>query len=156
VLSVLFDRGTTPDISYVDALRNYWTPICAVADIKPMSGIQRLSDLPRKQVIHPLEYWSIRLVSTDEVITSHPIVDDCLTKAEQLGIPFAWYLYIEQHITPPQIVVLKPETVYETEEVVRYYIPKPEPKPYDPALIGLIQAGEDIGVPFFIGYWLHK
>lgn len=149
-LSTIFERELSqPDMTYIDALRERWREPAIQAGFFPLAGTIKVSELPRKFIIHPLEYWSLERVSLRELerFAVPQEAREKLNRASGSGMPVKWLLWAEQHVTPPEIKYHQ-ETIYKVKKVY-------QPKPYDPALIALLKGGEDIGIPYVVHCWLH-
>ncbi len=147
-LSPLFERDlpTAADITYIDALRNRWKKPAIRAGFFPLAGIVKVSDLPHKYVVHPLEYWHVERISMHELSRfAIPLeAREKLNRAYAAEMPVKWLLWAEQHVTPPQIEY-RQETIYVEKKI----------RKLDPALIALLKGGDDIGIPYVVHCWLH-
>jgi hypothetical protein len=137
-------------MTYIEALRERWQEPAIQAGFFPLAGTIKVSELPRKFIIHPLEYWSLERVSLRELerFAVPPEAREKFNRASELGMPVKWLLWAEQHITPPEIKYHQ-KTIYKVKKV---YEPR---KYYDPALIALLKGGEDTGIPYVVHCWLH-
>jgi hypothetical protein len=149
LLARLFEQtpATLPgalDVSYIGALRRRWQEPATEAGLLPLAGLVNVLELPRTYTIHPLEYWRVERVSARES-QRFAVPAEARAKLNQAyaaGVPVKWLLWAEQHVTPPK-TEYRQKTVY-----VRWYP--------DPALIALIKAGNDVGIPYLVHCWLHK
>ncbi|HLZ58354.1 MAG TPA: hypothetical protein VKR06_15555 [Ktedonosporobacter sp.] len=148
-LTRLFEQTTptnldAPDASYADALRRRWQESAREAGLLPLAGLVNVCEMPRTYTIHPLEYWRVERVNMREAhrFAVPPAAHEKLEQAYAAGVPVKWLLWAEQHVTPPKIEY-RQKTVY----VTKVYS--------DPALIALIQAGNDVGIPYLVHGWLH-
>jgi hypothetical protein len=151
-LARLFEKTSStildaPDVSYADALRRRWQMPAVEAGLLALAGLVEVGDLPRTYTIHPLEYWRVERVSKREAqrFALPSEAREKLDRAYAAGIPMKWLLWAEQHITPPK-VEYRQETVYVTRSFAGSS---------DPALIALIEAGNDVGIPYLVHCWLH-
>lgn len=151
-LRTLFERETTTglDLSYIDSLkRRYYRQIKRL-DIEPLAGVINLREFPKKYPIHPGEYWEVTRLQRRDNLQPAPVeVKKRLQIARDLRIPFEWFLWVEQYTTPPVIRYLPQETKYIVKDRIVRFRP-------DPALIGLIRCGKDMGIPYLIGCWKHE
>lgn len=116
----------------------------AQAGFLPLAGVVKVSELPRKYVIHPLEYWRVERISLQDLKRfAVPVAArEKLNRAYALEVPVKWLLWAEQYVTPPKIEY-RQKTIYVERQC------------YDPALIALLKGGDDIGVPYVVHCWLH-
>ncbi len=149
-LSALFQREAqaVADYSYLDALRQQWKGPAIQAGFFPLGGIVTISMLPRDYRIHPLEYWRVERVSRHELnrFAVPAEAHEKLACAYTLGVPVKWLLWAEQYVTPPEVK-------YHQETV---YVDKYKYRHYDPALIAVLRAGDDVGIPYLVHCWLHS
>jgi hypothetical protein len=140
ILAGFFDNDKPSDVA--DGLKRQNEERIQEAELELLGdGIFKVTDYPRKNVIHDNEYWVATRVKPDDLIQGPEDIRRKLKKAYELGIPFEWFILLDQHITPPK---------------VRYIKKKPDRFRFDPILIGLIKCGEETGIPYLIGVWDHE
>jgi len=143
------------DISYADSLRRLYWDKTKELPAKPLRGIIQPSSLPTRYRIHSHEYWDFTLIRKSKPYPLPEVIREKLCRAQEVGIPFKWFIWVEQHIIPPEIKILPRETVYVVKEVF-VYIPRIVGSRFDPMLLGLIACGKDAGIPYLLGSWEHE
>jgi hypothetical protein len=142
ILAGFFENDKPSEGSDAEEIKHQNEELIEEAELELLGdGIFKVTDFPKRNVIHPNEYWEATRVKTVDLIQGPEDIRRKLKNAYELGIQFEWFILLDQHITPPK---------------VRYIKEKREKFRFDPILIGLIKCEEDKGIPYLIGIWDHE
>ena len=153
---LLKESPSDADWSYIDTLKQKYDPLARQAQIETLAGAISLCELPKRyERSNKGDYWEF-IQLTPYPKTPVPIrAFTRLLAAKRFKIPFKWFVLINQHIVSPRIEYLPQETIYVDKKVVEYYKPVYSTSE-DPILLGLIDCGKGMGIPYRIDSWKHK